>query len=69
MDKLTCYFFNEHPLLLLKPAKIELANLKPNIYLIHDVIRDSDIEFIKELAMPRVSFHLHLCVGLSNEHV
>ncbi|XP_068697453.1 prolyl 4-hydroxylase subunit alpha-1-like isoform X1 [Montipora foliosa] len=54
MDKLTCYFFNEHPLLLLKPAKIELANLKPNIYLIHDVIRDSDIEFIKELAMPRL---------------
>ena len=57
-DQLTCHYFNKHPLLFLKPAKIEIANLKPNIYLIHDVIRDTDIEFIKELAMPRVSCEL-----------
>ncbi|XP_067050828.1 prolyl 4-hydroxylase subunit alpha-1-like isoform X2 [Acropora muricata] len=53
-DQLTCHYFNKHPLLFLKPAKIEIANLKPNIYLIHDVIRDTDIEFIKDLAMPRL---------------
>ena len=34
--------------------KIEMANLKPDIYLLHDIIRDSDIEFIKNLAVPRV---------------
>ncbi|KAK2549197.1 Prolyl 4-hydroxylase subunit alpha-1, partial [Acropora cervicornis] len=53
-DRLTCHYFNKHPLLFLKPAKMEIANLKPNIYLIHDVIRDTDIEFIKDLAMPRL---------------
>ena len=49
-----CYNFNKHPLLLLKPVKIEMASLKPDIYLLHDIIRDSDIEFIKDLAAPRV---------------
>ena len=54
MDKLTCYYYNKHPLLVLNPAKIEMANLKPNIYLLHDIIRDEDMEFIKESAAPRV---------------
>ena len=54
MDKLTCYYYNKHPLLVLNPAKIEMANLKPNIYLLHDIIRDEDMEFIKERAAPRV---------------
>ena len=31
-----------------------MANLKPNIYLLHDIIRDEDMEFIKERAAPRV---------------
>lgn len=35
-----------------------MANLKPDIYLLHDVIRDRDIEFIKDLAAPRVSYQL-----------
>ena len=54
IDKLTCYYYNKHPLLVLNPAKIEMANLKPNIYLLHDIIRDEDMEFIKERAAPRV---------------
>ena len=54
MDMLTCYYYNKHPLLVLNPAKIEMANLKPNIYLLHDIIRDEDMEFIKERAAPRV---------------
>jgi len=53
-DKLTCYYFNKDPLLLIKPVKIEMASLKPDIYLLHDIIRDSDIEFIKVLAGPRL---------------
>ena len=55
MDKLTCYFYNKHPFIAIKPVKIEMASLKPNIYLLHDIIRDTDIEFIKDLAAPRVS--------------
>lgn len=59
-DKLTCYYYNKHPLLLLKPVKIEMASLKPDIYLLHDIIREADIEFITNLAAPRVSASL-LC--------
>ena len=55
LDQLMCYYYNKHPLLVIKPAKLEMASLKPNIYLMHDVIRDTDIEFIKDLAAPRVS--------------
>ena len=55
LDKLTCYYYNRHPLLVTKPVKIELASLNPYIYLLHDIIRDDDIEFIKDLAAPRVS--------------
>ena len=42
-------------MLVIKPVKIEIASLNPYIYLLHDVIRDEDIEFIKDLAAPRVS--------------
>ena len=55
LDKLTCYYYNRHPLLVIKPVKIELASFNPHIYLLHDIIRDDDIEFIKDLAAPRVS--------------
>ena len=55
MNKLTCYYYNKHPFIAIKPVKIEMASLKPNIYLLHDIIRDADIEFIKDLAAPRVS--------------
>ena len=41
----------------MKPVKVEMANLEPDIYLLHDIIRDSDIEFIKNLAAPRVGFY------------
>lgn len=54
LDKLTCYYYNRHPLLVIKPVKIELASLNPHIYLLHDIIRDDDIEFIKDLAAPRL---------------
>ena len=56
-DKLTCYYYDKDPLLLIKPVKVEMANLEPDIYLLHDIIRDSDIEFIKNLAAPRVGFY------------
>ena len=41
----------------MKPVKVEMANLEPDIYLLHDIIRDSDIEFIKNLAAPRVGLY------------
>ena len=55
LDKLTCYYYNRHLLLVIKPVKIELASLNPYIYLLYDIIRDDGIEFIKDLAAPRVS--------------
>ena len=69
-DKLTCYYFNEDPLLLIKPVKIEMASLKPDIYLLHDIIRDSDIEFIKVLAGPRVrTLYIILCIWVLKENI
>ena len=29
LDKLTCYYYNRHLLLVIKPVKIELASLNP----------------------------------------
>ena len=55
LDKLTCYYYNRHLLLVIKPVKIELASLNPYIYLLYDIIRDDGIEYIKDLAAPRVS--------------
>ena len=60
MDKLTCYYYNKHPLLVIRPVKIEMASFKPNIYLLHDIIRDEDIEFIKDLAAPRVCTYVFI---------
>ena len=54
-DKLTC-FYNRNPLTqLLKPVKVEMLNLDPDLYLFHDIITDSEIEHVKKLAKPQVS--------------
>lgn len=47
-----------------------MASLKPDIYLLHDIIRDSDIEFIKVLAGPRVrTLYIILCIWVLKENI
>ncbi|XP_069356294.1 prolyl 4-hydroxylase subunit alpha-1 isoform X1 [Maniola hyperantus] len=51
---LTCRYLTEnHPFLKLAPLKMEYKYLKPDIVLFHDVLSDSEIEHIKEMAKPR----------------
>ena len=57
--KLKCrYTDNGNPFLRLARVKEEEAYLDPLILIYHDVIYDSEIETIKKLAMPRVSFNI-----------
>ncbi|GFN78299.1 prolyl 4-hydroxylase subunit alpha-1 [Plakobranchus ocellatus] len=54
--KLTCrYVTNNHPLLLLQPAKEEEMHLDPWIVVYHDVMSDEEIRQIKQLATPRLN--------------
>ncbi|KAK3708857.1 hypothetical protein QZH41_016282, partial [Actinostola sp. cb2023] len=53
-SKMTCWHTSSHPLTILKPGRIERVFVKPEIFLIRDVISDSEIEHMKELAKPRL---------------
>ena len=54
-DKLFCYYSNSRPEILLKPVKVEMINLDPNLYLFHDVVTDQEINHVIKLARPKVS--------------
>lgn len=53
-DKLTCYYKNNLPTLLLKPIKVERLNLDPDLYLLHDALTDKETEHVKKMARPQV---------------
>ncbi|CAL1543171.1 unnamed protein product [Lymnaea stagnalis] len=54
--KLTCrYLTNNHPLLLLQPAKEETVHFDPWVVIYHDVMSDEEIKQIKHLATPRLN--------------
>jgi len=53
-NKLTCHLNSNLPTLLLKPVKVEMLNLDPDLYLLRDVITDKEIEHVKKLAKPRL---------------
>lgn len=57
LSQLKCkYVTNKSPFLKIAPLKLEEAHLKPYIVIYHDVIYDSEIEVLKQMAKPRVSF-------------
>lgn len=49
------YVTNKSAFLKIGPLKLEEAHLKPYIVIYHDIIFDSEIEVIKNMAKPRVS--------------
>jgi len=49
-----CWFYNDSPRLKLKPAKFERVFVKPEIFIFHDILREEEMNKIKELAAPRV---------------
>jgi prolyl 4-hydroxylase len=55
-DKLFCrYRTNNHPLLLLQPAKEEIVHFNPFVTIFHHVVSDEEIRQIKHLATPRLN--------------
>lgn len=55
-SKLRCrYITHNNPFLLIAPFKIEEAHHKPDLFIFHGVMSDTEIETIKKLSMPRVS--------------
>ncbi|XP_046860275.1 prolyl 4-hydroxylase subunit alpha-1-like isoform X2 [Xenia sp. Carnegie-2017] len=51
---LLCRYKMDHPLLRLKPAKEEIVLVKPRIVIYRDILRDSEIETIKDVARPHL---------------
>lgn len=48
------YVYDNTPFLKIAPLKLEEASLDPYIVVYHDVVYDSEIEFVKAMSMPRV---------------
>lgn len=53
-NKLRCYLKRDKPFLKLAPIKVEILRFDPLAVLFKNVIHDSEIEVIKELASPKV---------------
>ena len=51
-----CFYTNRNrtPGLILQPAKVEVAWVRPTVLLYRDMVSDSEIERLKELATPKV---------------
>lgn len=59
LAQLKCWYdARRQPYLVLMPIKIEQSSIDPAIYIFHDVLSDDEIETIKELAKPMVTFIL-----------
>nr|CAH0108384.1 unnamed protein product [Daphnia galeata] len=53
--RLRCrYVTNNVPFFLIQPIKMELASLKPRLFIYHNVVTDEEIETAKKLAQPRL---------------
>ena len=52
---LKCYLTNNgHPLLLMQPVRVEVFHEKPFVAMFHNLMSDSEMELLKELAAPIV---------------
>lgn len=50
----TCQYKRHHPFLLLRPAKEEVVNWEPKMFMYHDVMTEDQIQEIKTLGRPRL---------------
>ncbi len=64
MARLKCYFSDRgDPYYLLHPTKVEMAHMKPEILVFHDVISPKEMQTIKDLAAPIVRSVENLVMG------
>ena len=62
--KLVCrYKTNNHPLLLIAPAKEEEIYLDPYLVVYHNVISDQEVAVIKSIATPKVRLSTIMVLG------
>ena len=54
-SKMTCWYHSATPRLKLKPARFERVFVKPEIIIMRNILMDSEMDKIKELASPRVT--------------
>lgn len=52
--KLVCWYKTSHPLLVLKPVKVERVHVNPDISLYRKVLSENEVQRIKEIALPMV---------------
>ena len=54
--KYICFYYtnNRNPRLLVQPAKVEIANLKPRVWMLRNVLTETEMNRLKELAGPKV---------------
>lgn len=57
---LKCRYKTDNPILRLKPGKEEVVLVTPRVVIYHDMVRDADLERIKNVARPYVSGLSHL---------
>jgi len=53
-NQLVCRYRRHRPIFYIRPLKEEMVNIDPKVVIFHDVITDSEIAKIKELATPMV---------------
>lgn len=55
--RLKCWYSSENdPFLKYAPFKVEQMYITPDIFIFHDVLSDNEIDLIKGMAKPKVSF-------------
>lgn len=63
--RLHCYYRRDHPFLILAPIKIERIYDDPPVLLLRQVLHDSEIERLKQLAQPNVRACASVCAHTS----
>ncbi|XP_065912697.1 prolyl 4-hydroxylase subunit alpha-1-like isoform X1 [Dysidea avara] len=55
--KYICFYYTNHrnPRLLLQPAKVEIANLKPRVWMLRSILTETEMNRLKEIAGPKLN--------------
>ena len=57
--QLYCFYKKEHPFYKLRPLKVEVVYFDPYMQIFHDLITETEINKVKEIATPMVRKQLH----------
>ena len=63
--QLVCRYRRHKPIFYIRPLKEEILNVDPKVVVFHDVITDSEIAKIKELATPRVKHYTQVKLSVT----